>query len=315
MVYLWNRWFSPIVESNNKCRVNNKHPSCPKTLSNEGCLTTCSNNHNICCYHRKSVGAYRIRPSRRRRCNLNNGDMFTAIILFSPMWRAYALAPYDFPMTQKHQYSHIMVCAIVSPSKMSLQMESIYIPGVNGSSAIGNHGLKSVQKAPATCEMRTVSCAKRLSRPRKWNCSLRKGSRNCENEFAPCAKWLSQPRKWNCSLRKGSRNCENEFAPCAKWLSQPRSWDCPLRKLSSHLPKWNCPSDNGASAIAIGLCTAAQAVHLNCVWIIVVIANACSLWGLKECSSVRLPFAMDMLVFLMKNESAQQSIVITAQTI
>ena len=161
-------------------------------------LDACSNNHNICCYHRKSVGAYCIRPSRRRRCNLNNGDMFTAIILFSPMWRAYALAPYDIPMTQKHQYSHIMVCAIVSSSKMSLQMESIYIPGLNGSSAIGNHGLKSVQKAPATCEMRTVPCAKWLSQPRKWNCSLRKGSRNCEKEIAPCAKWLSQPRSRNC---------------------------------------------------------------------------------------------------------------------
>ena len=154
-----------------------------------------------------------------------------------------------------------------------------------------------------------------ISRWIRQRFGMRKGARNRDNAFALYAKWLSQPRKWNCSLRKGSHKCENEFAPCAKWLSQPRSWDCPLRKLSSQLPKWNCPSDNGASAIAIGLCTAAQAVHLNCVWIIVVIANACSLWGLKECSSVILPFAMDMLVFLMKNESAQQSIVITAQTI
>ena len=103
------------------------------------------------------------------------------------------------------------------------------------------------------------------------------------------------------SEQNTSATCEMRAASCAKRLS--------------HLPKWNCPSDNGASAIAIGLCTAAQAVHLNCVWIIVVIANACSLLGLKECSSVRLPFAMDMLVSPVKNESAQQSIVITAQTI
>ena len=68
------------MESNNKCRVNNKHPSCPKTLSNEGCLTTCSNNHNICCYHRKSVGAYRIRPPWWRTRPLNDGVLIVAIV-------------------------------------------------------------------------------------------------------------------------------------------------------------------------------------------------------------------------------------------
>ena len=42
------------------------------------------------CYHRiyrKYVGAYRIRPSRRRTCPFNDGIMFAAIISFSPSRR------------------------------------------------------------------------------------------------------------------------------------------------------------------------------------------------------------------------------------
>ena len=76
------------------------------------------------------------------------------------------LRPYGFPVMKKQLYSHITVYAIVLPSKMSSQMVNPHLPGVNDTFAMGNHGLKSVQKAPATCEMRTVFCAKRLSRLR-----------------------------------------------------------------------------------------------------------------------------------------------------
>ena len=137
---------------------------------------------------RKCVGAYRIRPSRRRTCPFNNGIMFAAIISFSPSRRrtrslnddvliaaivsifahleGVCDTPLDFPVTQKQLYSHIMVCAIVLPSKMSSQMGNHHLPGIKGTFAIGNHGLKSEQNTSSTCEKRTVSCAKRLSRPR-----------------------------------------------------------------------------------------------------------------------------------------------------
>ena len=77
--------------------------------------------------------------------------------------RTYAIRPYGFLVTQKQLYSYILVCAIVLPSKMSSQMVNIHLPGVNGAFAIGNHGLKFEQNTSATCEMRVVSCAKRLS--------------------------------------------------------------------------------------------------------------------------------------------------------
>ena len=80
--------------------------------------------------------------------------------------RAYAIRPYDFPVTQEQLYSHIMVCAIVLPSKMSSQMGNHHLPGVKGTFAMGKQGLKSEQNTSATCEMRTVFCAKRLSRLR-----------------------------------------------------------------------------------------------------------------------------------------------------
>ena len=123
---------------------------------------------------RKCVGAYRIRPSWRRtfqQKSMSQNDASLQIplpLLFScsPTWRAYAIRPYDFPVMKKQLYSHIMVCAIISLSKMSSQMGNHHLPGVNDTFAMGNHGLKSVQKAPATCEMRTVFCAKRLSRLR-----------------------------------------------------------------------------------------------------------------------------------------------------
>ena len=83
-------------------------------------------------------------------------------------------APTIFLMAQKQMDSYILICAIVSLSKMSSQMVNIHLPGVNDAFAIGNHGLKSEQNTSATCEMRVVSCAKRLSQPRKWNCHLRK---------------------------------------------------------------------------------------------------------------------------------------------
>ena len=38
-------------------------------------------------------------------------------------------------------------------------MVNLHLPGVNGAFAIGNHGLKTGQDPPATCEMRVVSCA------------------------------------------------------------------------------------------------------------------------------------------------------------
>ena len=43
-------------------------------------LDACSNNHNICCYHRKSVGAYRIRPPWWRTRPLNDGVLIVAIV-------------------------------------------------------------------------------------------------------------------------------------------------------------------------------------------------------------------------------------------
>ena len=54
--------------------------------------------------------------------------------------RAYAIRPYDFPVTQKQLYSHIMVCATVLPSKMSSQMGNPRLPGIKGTFAIGNQG-------------------------------------------------------------------------------------------------------------------------------------------------------------------------------
>ena len=62
----------------------------------------------------------------------------------------------------------------------------------------------------------------------------------------------------------GLRICRNEIVPLTKWHLQTPKRDCPLRKLSSHLPKWNCPSDIGTSAIAIGLCTPWRPLHLIC---------------------------------------------------
>ena len=129
------------------------------------------------CYHRinrKYVGAYRIRPPRRRtyqQKSLAQSDASLQIPLplffhLRPPGGRMPLRPYDFPVTQKQLYSHIMICAIVLPSKMSSQMGNHHLPGVNDTFAMGYHGLKSEQNTSSTCEKRTVSCAKRLSRPR-----------------------------------------------------------------------------------------------------------------------------------------------------
>ena len=129
------------------------------------------------CYHRinrKYVGAYRIRPPRRRtyqQKSLAQSDASLQIplpLLFSSSLTSGRMryAPYGFPVTQKQLYSHIMICAIVLPSKMSSQMGNHHLPGVNDTFAMGYHGLKSEQNTSSTCEMRTVFCAKRLSRLR-----------------------------------------------------------------------------------------------------------------------------------------------------
>ena len=129
------------------------------------------------CYHRingKYVGTYRIRPSRRRtfqQKSLSQNDAsfanaFAAIVFIFAHIRAYAIRPYDFPVTQKQLYFHIVIYAIVSPSQMSSQMGNHHLPGIKGTFAMGNHGLKSEQNTSSTCEMRTVFCAKRLSRLR-----------------------------------------------------------------------------------------------------------------------------------------------------
>ena len=122
----------------------------------------------------KYVGAYRIRPPRRRtyqQKSLAQSDASLQIPLplffhLSPPGGRMPLRPYDFPVTQKQLYSHIIVCAIVLPSKMRSQMVNHHLPGVKGAFAIGKHGFKSEQNTSATCEMRTVSCAKWLSRLR-----------------------------------------------------------------------------------------------------------------------------------------------------
>ena len=129
------------------------------------------------CYHRiyrKYVGAYRIRPPRRRtfqQKSLSQNDAsfanaFAAIVSIFAHLEGVCDTPLDFPVTQKQLYSHIMVCAIVLPSKMSSQMGNHHLPGVNDTFAMGYHGLKSEQNTSSTCEMRTVFCAKRLSRLR-----------------------------------------------------------------------------------------------------------------------------------------------------
>ena len=129
------------------------------------------------CYHRinrKYVGAYRIRPSQQRtyqQKSLAQSDASLQIplpLLFSSSLTSGRMryAPYGFPVTQKQLYSHIMICAIVLPSKMSSQMGNHHLPGVNDTFAMGYHGLKSEQNTSSTCEMRTVFCAKRLSRLR-----------------------------------------------------------------------------------------------------------------------------------------------------
>ena len=122
----------------------------------------------------KYVGAYRIRPSRRRtfrQKSLSQNDAsfanaFAAIVFIFAHIRAYAIRPYDFPVTQKQLYFHIVICAIISLSKMSSQMGNPHLPGIKGTFAMGYHGLKSEQNTSSTCEMRTVFCAKRLSRLR-----------------------------------------------------------------------------------------------------------------------------------------------------
>ena len=129
------------------------------------------------CYHRinrKYVGAYRIRPPRRRtyqQKSLAQSDASLQIPLplffhLRPSRGRMPLRPYDFPVTQKQLYFHIVIYAIVSPSQMSSQMGNHHLPGIKGTFAMGNHGLKSEQNTSPTCEMRTVFCAKRLSRLR-----------------------------------------------------------------------------------------------------------------------------------------------------
>ena len=127
------------------------------TITNRPIQSSC--NHRI---YRKCVGAYRIRPSRRRTCPFNDGIMFAANISFPPFtaanmtiqrWyyvrchhfifvhvRAYAIRPYDFPVTQKQLYFHIVICAIISLSKMNSQMGNPHLPGIKGTFAIGNQG-------------------------------------------------------------------------------------------------------------------------------------------------------------------------------
>ena len=122
----------------------------------------------------KYVGAYRIRPSQQRtyqQKSLAQSDASLQIplpLLFSSSLTSGRMryAPYGFPVTQKQLYSHIMICAIVLPSKMSSQMGNHHLPGVNDTFAMGYHGLKSEQNTSSTCEMRAVFCAKRLSRLR-----------------------------------------------------------------------------------------------------------------------------------------------------
>ena len=129
------------------------------------------------CYHRiyrKYVGAYHIRPSRLRTfqqksLSQNDASLQIPLPLFfhlRPPGGRMPLRPYDFPVTQKQLYFHIVICAIISLSKMSSQMENAHLPGIKGAFAMGYHGLKSEQNTSATCEMRAVFCAKRLSRPR-----------------------------------------------------------------------------------------------------------------------------------------------------
>ena len=108
-------------------------------------------------------------------------------------------------------------------------MESIYIPGVNGSSAIGNHGLKSVQKAPATAKMRLflvqsgyrnreneiVHCAKGLASAKMSLLLAQSGYRNRENEIVHCAKGLATAKMSLLLAQSGYRNRDNEIVPCA----------------------------------------------------------------------------------------------------
>ena len=122
----------------------------------------------------KYVGAYRIRPPRRRtfqQKSLSQNDAsfanaFAAIVSIFAHLEGVCDTPLDFPVTQKQLYSHIMVCAIVLPSKMSSQMGNHHLPGIKGTFAMGNHGLKSEQNTSPTCEMRAFFCTKRLSRLR-----------------------------------------------------------------------------------------------------------------------------------------------------
>ena len=158
---------------------------------------------------RKCVGAYRIRPPWRRTHSLNDDVLIAAIVFMFAHIEGVCDTPYDFPVTQKQLYFHIVICAIISLSKMSSQMGNHHLPGVNGTFAMGNHGLKSVQKAPATCEMRTVFA--------------QNGYRDRDGGRSPCA--------------KGLRICRNEIVPLTKWRRQSPKRDCPLRKRSSHLPK------------------------------------------------------------------------------
>ena len=159
--------------------------------------------------------------SGAKRCFVAN--TFAAIVFIFAHIRAYAIRPYGFPVTQKQLYSHIMICAIVLPSKMSSQMGNHHLPGVNDTFAMGYHGLKSEQNTSSTCEMRTVflrktaiatamevdHLAQTASAFAEMKLSLRQsGVGNCRSDIVPCA--------------NRHRICRNEIVPPTLRLRQSR---------------------------------------------------------------------------------------------
>ena len=142
--------------------------------------------------------------------------------------RAYAIRPYSFPMMQKQLYSHIIICTVVLPSKMSSQTVNLHLPGVNGAFAIGNHGLKTGQNPPANCKMWTVSCANRHRNRDNEIVTCANPHRNRDNEIVTCANAHRNRDRTLYTLKNRSRTCDGSNAGKTKDWEQMRRYFIPL---------------------------------------------------------------------------------------
>ena len=195
------------------------------------------------CYHRinrKYVGAYRIRPPRRRTyqqkslaqsdaslqiplpllfsSSLTSGRMRYAPTVF--LWRRnnYILTSWFAQLFYHQRWAHKWETIICRASMILSRWDTmVWNPS-------------KIHLPPA-----------------KWGLFFaQNGYRDCDGGRSPCA--------------NGHRICRNEIVPLTKWRQQMLKRYCPLRKPSSHLPKWNCPPDKVSSANAEAILSTAQTV-------------------------------------------------------